>query len=104
MSWSQIPNDELPPAASFRRRFEAKTIVVSSRAAADHQVTLTIADDGKGFDPLHSTRGYGLRIMDSRARLVQGTLRVESRLGGPTRIILTLEGDQGDRYDGAVAD
>ncbi|MGV3483423.1 MAG: sensor histidine kinase [Planctomycetaceae bacterium] len=69
----------------------AKNILVTVRAGADQRVMVTVEDDGRGFDPAKATRGYGLRIMDSRAKLINGSLEVDSRPGGPTRIVLTVD-------------
>jgi signal transduction histidine kinase len=51
---------------------------------------LTVADDGRGFDP-HSPRprgsgGYGLTSMRDRAAAIGGTLRVESEAGTGTTV------------------
>jgi PAS domain S-box-containing protein len=59
--------------------------------AVDAQsVSLTIADDGCGFDAEsamdHRTRGLGLLIMQERLRAVDGVLRIESRPGAGTRV------------------
>ena len=47
---------------------------------------LVIIDDGKGFDPLDSASGMGLRIMRFRAQLIGGFLSVESRPGAGTTL------------------
>jgi PAS domain S-box-containing protein len=44
---------------------------------------LTVQDDGVGLpDPLPKGGGMGLRIMQYRARIIQGTLTVKNALGG----------------------
>ncbi|HLV43900.1 MAG TPA: sensor histidine kinase [Aggregatilineales bacterium] len=48
-------------------------------------VSLTIADDGAGFDPATARRGFGLRSMSERAAALGGTLDVQSGSDG-TRI------------------
>ncbi len=51
---------------------------------------LTVADDGRGFDPHSPPRpgsgGYGLTSMRDRATAIGGTLRVESRAGTGTTV------------------
>jgi signal transduction histidine kinase len=48
---------------------------------------LTVADDGKGFDPdALGERGLGLRSMESRARLIGGTFDLESKPGVGTTL------------------
>ena len=64
----------------------AKAAVVRLTLAVDAEnVSLTMADDGCGFDAEsamdHRTRGLGLLIMQERLRAVDGSLRIESRPG-----------------------
>jgi two-component system sensor histidine kinase UhpB len=52
-----------------------------------HEAVLTIADDGRGFDPARTpgaAAGLGLRSIEERARLLHGTVSIESRPGGTT--------------------
>lgn len=59
----------------------AKNVTVSLRCAKD-AATLTIEDDGIGFDPRRVGEDrHGLRGMRERARLAGGTLRITSRPG-----------------------
>ena len=54
-------------------------------------VTLTVADDGVGFDSRRSFPGHlGLLSMRERAREVGGTLNVDSRPGQGSRIRATV--------------
>ena len=46
---------------------------------------LSIADDGKGFDPAHR-RGLGLVSIDERARLLGGDLEIATRPGRGTLV------------------
>jgi len=55
-----------------------------------HQVTLTVTDDGCGFDPSHVQHGLGLRGMRERAALLKGTLRLRSSLGQGTIVEVVL--------------
>jgi two-component system NarL family sensor kinase len=56
-----------------------------------HRIRLVVEDNGRGFD-LGETGGehYGLVGLNERARLLSGTLRVESSKGAGTRISLTI--------------
>ncbi|NMM39144.1 MAG: hypothetical protein HHJ09_16890 [Glaciimonas sp.] len=58
------------------------------------RVSLTIADNGCGFDTEsridHRTNGLGLLIMQERLRMVEGSLRIESRPGAGTSVIATI--------------
>lgn len=54
---------------------------------------LVISDNGRGFDVMRlatATRNFGLQFMRERAELMGGELRVESRQGEGTRILLRL--------------
>ena len=62
---------------------------VSARAlAVDGGATLTVQDDGRGFDPgaVPSGGHMGLRIMSERLERIAGTLTVESSPGRGTTI------------------
>jgi signal transduction histidine kinase len=50
---------------------------------------LTIQDDGIGFQEKSNGKGYGMRNMRDRARLLGGTLRIESSSGKGTTILLS---------------
>ena len=51
------------------------------------QASLSIADDGVGLRPApRPFRGMGMTIMQYRARAVGGTLRIDGRRGGGTRV------------------
>jgi len=57
------------------------------------QLTLTISDDGRGFDttsPPHDDQ-YGLRGMHERADMIGGALEIESQPGKGTTTRLTVE-------------
>ena len=70
----------------------ARAAMVRLTLAVDAQsVSLTIADDGCGFDAQsaldHRTRGLGLLIMQERLRAVDGSLRIESQPGAGTSVV-----------------
>lgn len=71
------------------RHGNASDIVIAG--TLDHGVaTLTIADDGTGFDITQKTEGFGIASMRGRMRDVpHGTFELESAMGGGTRIILS---------------
>lgn len=51
---------------------------------------LTVADDGKGFDPAQVYEGLGLMGLRERARRHQGQVQIDSSSAG-TRVVVTLE-------------
>ncbi|MEZ4702714.1 MAG: two-component regulator propeller domain-containing protein [Rhodothermales bacterium] len=53
-------------------------------------LTVTVADDGSGFDTDVQRAGYGMGHMDDRTRAIGGTLKVESAPGAGTRIELSV--------------
>jgi len=55
-------------------------------------VTLTIEDNGSGFDPASVGQGYGLAGMRERLALVGGDLELSSSPAG-TRVVATLPGE-----------
>ena len=87
-------------AAAYRVAQEAlHNVVKHARAAqvwlslheASGTVTLTVRDDGRGFDPQAQGRGtLGQRSMRERAAGAGGTLTVDSELGAGTTVTLTL--------------
>jgi len=110
----QGPTRRLPPAAEeafFRIAQEALANVAKyahagkvtlTLATASDGTSLTIADDGCGFDPsaCHQPardHGWGLMIMRERASAVGAELSVESTPGRGTRVIATLSNDARDR-------
>ncbi len=56
----------------------AHSVSLSVRCV-DHELRLSVIDDGTGFDPQASTGGFGLTGMRERVELAGGELRVEPR-------------------------
>lgn len=55
-------------------------------------IKLSIADNGRGFDPGKQGKGLGLRSMSERVELLQGTLTVDSAPGDGTRVSVQCNG------------
>jgi NarL family two-component system sensor histidine kinase LiaS len=55
-------------------------------------VTLTITDDGRGFDPKNQRYGLGLRSIQERTEILNGSVEVNSALGIGTRITVVCNG------------
>lgn len=69
------------------------TRVTVTLSFMDTEVALDVVDNGVGFDPdavSTGDRGFGLPGMKSRARSLQGTLVVESKLGQGTAVAVTV--------------
>lgn len=72
------------------RHAQAREITMRIERAT-HGLRLVISDDGIGFDARRvSPRGLGLTGMRERAELLGGRLRVSSRPGGGTRVVLLV--------------
>ncbi|MFD0316284.1 sensor histidine kinase [Streptomyces flavalbus] len=58
---------------------------------------LAVADDGCGFVPQQVTAGFGLTGMRERVHLVAGSVDVDSRPGGGTRLTVVVPRGGGER-------
>ncbi|MFC1926585.1 sensor histidine kinase [Chloroflexota bacterium] len=82
--------------SNIRRHAEAKNVLIKLQRVVQ-RVTMTISDDGKGFElpqrlgDLARTGRLGLTGMEERAGLIGGNLEVKSELGKGT--IVTVEAD-----------
>ena len=75
---------------NVRQHAEAKNVVVVLQCNA-RGTTLRIEDDGRGFDVRRVEPGHhGIVGMKERARLAQGTLRLTSRRGSGTKIVVKV--------------
>jgi signal transduction histidine kinase len=75
------------------RHSQAKTASIVLRREP-HALQLTVHDDGRGFVPGHDAhsenRGFGLKNIPERARMMGGEVRVRSNPGEGTRVELTV--------------
>ncbi|MBN1875132.1 MAG: sensor histidine kinase [Anaerolineae bacterium] len=68
----------------------AKASKVKIRLHYANALDLTISDDGIGMETLLISKGYGLRNIRERTRLLEGTIRVESAPGAGVTFHLTV--------------
>ena len=73
------------------RHAEADTVRFSL-GTEEGNVVLTVADNGRGFDPASAAVGAGIRGMRERALLVRAELEVDSAPGGGTTVRLRMPG------------
>jgi len=67
---------------------ETISIVMHSNSG---KIVLVLTDDGKGFDPQRRyTNGMGLKNMEKRVKMLNGTIALESKLSFGTKITITL--------------
>ena len=71
----------------------AKAVIIALEST-DGIVSLRVSDDGIGFSPTRSSRrGMGLNIMRYRARMIGGTLEIQSNSPSGTVVVCTIERD-----------
>ena len=80
--------------ANVRRHAGAGHIWVTLCCDAEGRVSLTVADDGRGFDVQQwrdrLVPSFGITMMHERAVVLGGTMRVESGAGEGTRVIVRV--------------
>ncbi|MFN7978384.1 MAG: PAS domain S-box protein [Vicinamibacterales bacterium] len=54
------------------------------------RLTITVEDDGRGFEPSAITGGWGLKGIRERAELLDGAVAIDSRRDGGTTVHVTL--------------
>ncbi len=61
----------------------AATVIEIQLIGHEHELSMTIEDNGDGFDPAALTegKGHGWKNIQSRIRLLKGTVEVDSRPG-----------------------
>jgi signal transduction histidine kinase len=82
--WLAILNEVI----SSRPPCKSPVSIVAKRS--ENRFLLTIQDDGIGFQEKSNGKEYGMRNMRDRARLLGGTLEIESSPGRGTTIQLTV--------------
>jgi len=80
---------------NVRKHAGASSAIVRIANGGD-LTTISIEDDGHGFDPtgtlLHRDGGFGLHTMRERMEIVGGTLSIDSATGRGTRVIARVPG------------
>ncbi|MBN1487058.1 MAG: sensor histidine kinase [Anaerolineae bacterium] len=80
--------------ANTAKHAQAKWVKIHLNYTAE-ALNLTIADDGVGMETLLVSKGYGLRNIRERARLLDGILRIESAPAQGVTVHLTVPYDRG---------
>lgn len=93
---------------NVRKHARASHARVRLASAEPGMMTIVVEDDGRGFDPdaAPDSRdgGYGLQTMRERMQLAGGSLRVDSRVGGGTRVVAVVPDGSRLRRPGVLAD
>ena len=91
-------------ANNVRKHAKATNVLVKMEVSAVKAV-VSVADDGQGFDvslPAVSQNHYGMSIMRERTEEVGGTLRVESKPGIGTKVIIEIPLGKAEQHEGIV--
>jgi signal transduction histidine kinase len=56
----------------------------------DEKIILMVEDDGRGFDVSTHKDGFGLKNLDARTKLLQGTLTIDSKPGKGTNVLIEI--------------
>ncbi len=71
-------------------KYSGASVVAINLASANDQVTVTISDNGKGFDPAQTTRGIGLSNIYERTRFYGGTVLIDTSPGAGCTLIVKI--------------
>ena len=77
--------------ANIARHARAKSVILSLKYA-DKSVTLTVQDNGRGFDVTNESLrvGHGLANMQARAESLHGSFLIEATLHKGTTLLMSL--------------
>ena len=73
-------------AVSNAARHSNSTSVVIDFSADNHRLSLRVADNGIGFDPISESAGHGLVSMRRRAQKLDGNFEIDSSAGRGTTV------------------
>jgi signal transduction histidine kinase len=71
-------------------KYAKATNIAASIALYNNSINIDITDDGVGFDVKKLKEGIGLKNMNSRVKVLQGTIDIESQIGKGTHINLII--------------
>ncbi|MDE3084426.1 MAG: sensor histidine kinase, partial [Verrucomicrobiota bacterium] len=78
-------------AISNSLRHGAATVVTLRLQRGEREICLLVQDNGKGFDPdARPQDGHGVNNMQARAARLGAELRISSRLGAGTRVLINI--------------
>jgi signal transduction histidine kinase len=72
------------------RKHADATVVRVEAMVDDEGLTMSVTDNGRGFRPQETTRGFGLSSMRERAELIGATLEIETAASNGTRVRLAV--------------
>jgi signal transduction histidine kinase len=74
---------------NVQKHAQASRVIVILRFNGQ-KASLSISDNGQGFDPALTNGGYGLRGVRERLGLIRGSLKLESAPGRGTTLLITV--------------
>jgi signal transduction histidine kinase len=80
-------------------RKHADATVVRVNVESGEDLSIIVSDNGRGFRPQASTRGFGLDSMRQRAGLIGATLTISSKPRDGSRVELRIPREQGEESD-----
>jgi two-component system, NarL family, sensor histidine kinase UhpB len=86
----RIVQEALSNVAKHARATEVTVVLARECAGADDRLRITVADNGKGFDPAQSTGGIGIAGMRERVAAYAGAFDVASMPGVGTTVTIRL--------------
>lgn len=91
MTAFRVIQESLHNATKYAR---ASRVTIEIQREKDDHVSITVRDNGRGFEPAHVTAhsmgGTGIKGMRERSELVGGSFRVESAVGQGCSVFLVL--------------
>jgi len=92
LAFHRIAQETLNNTAKYAEASE----VVIDLSLSPESATLRIKDNGKGFDPQAAPAGHlGIGIMRERAQMIGAVIKIESRPGDGTLVVVTWSGSRG---------
>ncbi|WNJ21350.1 sensor histidine kinase [Pontibacter sp. G13] len=78
--------------ANALKHAEASKLEIQIQAKSQkRELSLMIIDNGKGFDPLNLEKpGMGLKSLEERVQMMQGSMDIDSGLGAGTTFVINL--------------
>jgi signal transduction histidine kinase len=70
---------------------QAQKVLVQILSTDDGWLTLTIEDDGVGYQTQHTAAGMGLNNLEKRVQLLNGKLDIKSTIGEGTSVYIELD-------------
>lgn len=87
---------------NIRKHANARKVHITLKNTGQ-QLLISVVDDGKGFDYTFSGSspggGFGLSIIQERARSIGGQARIQSEIGKGTQVLLSVPLGKGGEYN-----